>query len=72
MSSKEFFFSQCSNCGKIHEVDVRYRPRGDGITYMTLWCDRCETMTRQLDCGEDSDDLYHMSDINLDKRYYNY
>ena len=72
MSSTEFFFSQCADCGKIHKVDVKYRPRGDGIIYVTLWCDQCGMMTRQLDCGDDEEKLYEFIDINVDSRYYKY
>ena len=71
MSSTEFFFSQCTNCGKMHKVNIKYRPRSDDI-YMTLYCSECQAMTRQLDCGRDEEQLYEFIDINVDSRYYKY
>lgn len=66
-TDKEIF--QCSCCGNIHNVDSKYKPRGDNI-YVTLWCEKCKDYTKQLYCGNNINDLYELYNTNIDPRMY--
>lgn len=60
---------QCQQCGKIHQIDDKYKPKGDNI-YITLWCDKCKEYVQMLDCGTDVDALYETYNLNVDPKYY--
>lgn len=61
---------QCAHCGCISNIEQKNRPRSD-TTYVSLWCDKCKKVTRQLYCG-DEDDIYWLYDVVMDERYYKY
>lgn len=62
-------FVQCTTCGKIYEVDEKYKPEENDI-YIDLYCSHCKEVRRYLYCFENRDDLYIYADNTLDKRYY--
>ena len=66
---KEIF--QCSCCGHINRVDVKYKPQENEI-YVPMWCERCRDQTTQLYCGDNINDLYELYDVNIDPKFYKY
>lgn len=60
---------QCSECGRVHYEDVKYNIDSNGI-YDILYCEQCETETKQLWCGNDILDFYELYDTTKDLRFY--
>lgn len=67
-NSEDRTYLQCTNCGKIYQVECNISIEK---TYVDNFCPYCDH-TRALNCGNDEADLYIYSDITLDKRYYIY
>ena len=68
MNGDKHYF-QCQLCGKIHQVDDKYKLK-EGEIYSNLWCSQCGKTVRQLYCGTEEDDIYILYNVNVDPRYY--
>ena len=64
-------YFQCTECGQVHYIDMEYKIDQDEI-YNRLYCNRCETDTKQLWVGENPEDRFIYMDINVDPNYYLY
>lgn len=67
---KNHYF-QCTECGQIHYIDMEYKIDQDQI-YDILYCNRCETETKQLWCGNSIEDYYELYDPFQDERFFIY
>ena len=57
---------QCTNCGKVYEVS---REVSIEKLYVASICPRCGCRIG-LNCGQTIEDLYELSNINIDPRYF--
>ena len=63
-------YTQCQECGKIHQVDIKYNIEND--LYVKIECPRCRGITTHLLCGDKAEDLYLTYNLNIDSRFYEY
>lgn len=62
-------YFHCQQCGKMHQISDKYKPKEDNI-YVELWCDKCKEYVQMLDCGDDINAIYEVYNLNVDPRYY--
>ena len=67
--SEDRTFLQCTNCGKIYEVEGKWS--ADDL-YIDNYCSCCGHNNRMLIVCDDIDDIYKYYDNTLDERYYIY
>lgn len=60
---------QCQVCGELHREKIDNYNIEDDI-YIRLKCSKCRDSTTQLVIGDNLDDLYLYSNVNVDPRYY--
>lgn len=66
INSEDKTYLQCTNCGEIYQVRGKIDMSN---VYVNSYCQCCGHV-KALNCGNNREDLYIYSDINLDKRYY--
>lgn len=57
---------QCTTCGKIYEINRKVSIEN---LYVASSCPRCGCRIG-LNCGHTIEDLYELSNVNVDPRYY--
>lgn len=61
---------QCQCCGQLHKEIIQYNIEDD--FYIKLHCSGCRDDTTHLICDENKSEIYHLYNLNVDPRYYNY
>lgn len=66
-SAEDRSYLQCTNCGKVFQVDRRFP---EGTLYIYRYCPRCGDFEKTLWVGKDILDIYELYDPVCDERYY--
>lgn len=67
---KSEVWMQCQICGKLSKQIIKYNIEED--IYIKVYCTGCRDDTTHLICGEDEGEIYHLYNLNMDPKYYNY
>ena len=68
-TKKEGTYVQCQNCGHIYYIEKNIPINK---LYIASFCPRCKEYVNGLNCGNNKDDLYLFTNVNVDPRYYEY
>ena len=61
---------QCQSCGALHKQEVFYNIEDE--IYIKARCSGCRDDTTHLICSEDESEIYHLYNLCVDPRYYDY